>query len=720
MKNKFIALFSLSVLIFSCAKTPNTLGNKDFKTNSTVNNKTNLDGSYSFDGMINRTDGLPVPVPTPKQEGNKTIQTYDATLFAGSYNGTRGHQDGQGSNALFDFPFKIIADSHDNLFVLDDYPRQPNAPSYALLDYQIRKITPDGTVAPIFVTTFDGLPSNDPIIAQTFTIDSDDNIYAVKTNSIYKVTPDGTATTVYSGFAGSPFGIVIDRIAVDPSKNIYLTDTTRQLIKKISSNGVLSVVAGQLYNDVSSDGNGTNATFNYPSDIISDNNGNLYVSSPFDAQIRKINSNNDVTTLTGKIYGNAIKFQYAQFEAVDGNKNTSVFSYLWGIAFDKNKNNIIVADFDKIRKVDLQGNTTTLVINSAEPSIFIKTSGNLGNFFNNATNLAVDSTGKIYVVDQNQHRIIKLTPSTSIVSPPKDNKKYITTTLSGNGNIGSISSQSTSSTFNYPKSIAVNSSGLFISDVQAPTIRKVDLLGNASDFYTGSVNNPANKIYLNNDSTLTVAFKSSGTKNIDSFGTVSSISGLLSSFSFQSITKNSSGNIFMADSSLNVIKNQNFSIFSGTGVFGDKGLVNGSSNTAKFNLPQDLATDSANNIYVADSGNNAIRKIDPSGNVTTLAGSTMEGYKDGNGINARFRQPCGIAVDSLGYIYVADTGNNAIRKIAPNGDVWTIGGNTSYNFSDGVGTTATFNQPLGIAVDNTGTVFVADTNNQRIRKLSIQ
>ena len=212
MKNKFIALFSLSVLLFSCGKTPNTLGNKDFKTNATVDNKTNLDGSYSFDGMINRTDSdTPVPVPTPKAEKDKIIQTYDATLFAGSYNGTRGHQDGQGSNALFDFPFKIIADSHDNLYVLDDYPRQPNAPSYALLDYQIRKITPDGTVAPIFVTTFDGLPSNDPIIAQTFTIDSDDNIYAVKTNSIYKVTPDGTATTVYSGFA---FGMGIERQAM--------------------------------------------------------------------------------------------------------------------------------------------------------------------------------------------------------------------------------------------------------------------------------------------------------------------------------------------------------------------------------------------------------------------------------------------------------------------------------------------------------------------------
>ena len=169
-----------------------------------------------------------------------------------------------------------------------------------------------------------------------------------------------------------------------------------------------------------------------------------------------------------------------------------------------------------------------------------------------------------------------------------------------------------------------------------------------------------------------------------------------------------------------ILKNGN--LFAGTlGQPEEYGFKDGAVGTAKFNYPQGIAVDSTGNVYVADRYNNCIRKIDSSGNTTTLAGSNMEGFKDGNGTNARFRNPYALTVDSLGYVYVADSGNNRIRKIAPNGDVWTIAGSGSFSYADGSNLNSSFNFPIGITVDNsTGNVYVSDLNNRRIRKLTPQ
>ncbi len=146
------------------------------------------------------------------------------------------------------------------------------------------------------------------------------------------------------------------------------------------------------------------------------------------------------------------------------------------------------------------------------------------------------------------------------------------------------------------------------------------------------------------------------------------------------------------------------------------GFADGTGAQAEFNHPFGVAVDSSGSVYVADVGNNCIRKISPAGVVTTLAGGT-KGFADGTGSAAEFSQPYGVAVDSSGNVYVADTGNNRIRKISPLGVVTTVAGSGS-GASDGVGTAATFNQPHGIAVDASGNLYVADTNNCRIRKIT--
>lgn len=203
------------------------------------------------------------------------------------------------------------------------------------------------------------------------------------------------------------------------------------------------------------------------------------------------------------------------------------------------------------------------------------------------------------------------------------------------------------------------------------------------------------------------------------------------------VTVDSTGAVYVADTSNHAIRKitsqgTNWVVSFFAGQPGNPGWQDGFANFAQFNFPMGLAVDAFDNIYVADTQNNAIRLITQDGQVSTIGGYPLHtdqfrqlsgGYKNGVGTNALFNTPTGVAVDSFNNVYVSDNINTCIRKLTPNaaGTEWTtttFAGSDNLGFKNGLGTNALFNYPTGVAVDGMNNVFVVDENNSMIRKIT--
>ncbi|MFZ6745426.1 gluconolaconase [Undibacterium sp. JH2W] len=179
------------------------------------------------------------------------------------------------------------------------------------------------------------------------------------------------------------------------------------------------------------------------------------------------------------------------------------------------------------------------------------------------------------------------------------------------------------------------------------------------------------------------------------------------------------GNIFVSDAGehnriMKISTDGSVAPFAGS----IEGFIDGKADQAAFNTPSGIALDGKGNLLVADTGNHAIRRISPEGVVTTLAGNGKPGDRDGIGGEAQFNGPVGIAVDKVDNIYVADTYNDRIRKISPDGQVSTLAGGNGSGYLDGPAGAALFDTPTGLAVNSKGEILIADSKNDTIRRLS--
>jgi len=204
-------------------------------------------------------------------------------------------------------------------------------------------------------------------------------------------------------------------------------------------------------------------------------------------------------------------------------------------------------------------------------------------------------------------------------------------------------------------------------------------------------------------------------------GHADNMNGQLATFDYpHDVTVDAAGNVFVADNSNYLIRkiSPSGAVTTLAGTAGSNGY-NDSSNglLAQFNYPHGVAVDQSDNVYVADLDNQVIREISATGAVTTLAGIGNSGYVDGSAQFARFDDPYSVAVDSSGNVYVADEYNNAIRKIS-NGTVSTLAGSGLVGAANGTGQAASFHGPHGVAVDASGNVYVSDSWNNLIRKIT--
>lgn len=183
-----------------------------------------------------------------------------------------------------------------------------------------------------------------------------------------------------------------------------------------------------------------------------------------------------------------------------------------------------------------------------------------------------------------------------------------------------------------------------------------------------------------------------------------------------------SGNLFIADSQNHAIRklDTNGNVTTLAGLLGVAGSSDGTGAQARFSSPSGIARDSAGNLFVADSGNHTLRKVTPAGVVSTLAGfAGQSGFTNASGSLARFHSPLGLALATNGMIYVADSGNHLLRAVTPGGVVSTLAGSAeNWGTNDGVGSDARFNGPVGTALDDAGNLFVSDANNHTIRKVT--
>ena len=600
-------------------------------------------------------------------------------LFVGNLTGGRGNIDGTGPAARFNFPTGITADNIGNIYVADT------------ANHTIRKITTAG-----IVTLFAGTPgisgsTNGTGAAARFNTpfglatDSMANVYVAdrSNHTIRKITTAGVVTTLAGtpGILGSVDGPGVtasfnypNGVATDSVGNVYVADTENHTIRLITPAGNVTTLAGTVGTPGSIDDIGTAASFNFPNSVATDSAGNVYVADKNNFTVRKIMPNGSVTTLAGTAgtRGNS-----------DNTGPAASFSAPFGIATDK-ADNIYIADVENqtIRKITPTGTVTTLAgivgtRGSADGT------GTAARFFN-PSGVTTDTSGNVYVPDHDNHTIRKITSTGTV------------TTLAGTAaTTGVEDGIGTAARFNSPEGIATDSVGnVYVGDAHSHTIRRITS--------TGAV--------------TTLAGLAGTAGSADGMGT-------LASFTLPyGVATDSSGNVFVADYSNHTIRKITsagvVTTFAGTA--GMSGNIDATGKDARFNFPYSVATDRVGNVYVADRSNHTIRKITSAGSVTTFAGTVGKpGYGDGIGTAASFTFPDGIATDSASNVYVADRTNNIIRKITSSGFVTTFAGTAGVRGSaDGVGAAASFVGPISIATDSADNIYVAEIRNHTVRKIT--
>lgn len=645
----------------------------------------------------------------------------DVRILAGTTGGG-GYADGKGSAARFSHSWGISADASANLYVVDNG------------NNVIRRVSPDGTVQLFAGQAKVAARVDGPLADARFKhptgvlADRAGGVYVAELCALRHISAGrvttliGDAGCVTRDGNGGQAGVhQINGMALDADGNLFITEGTTaggKVVRKITPAGAVSTVAGSATESGKADGTGAAARFFAIGKLAVDASNNLYVADS--TAIRRVSPAGEVSTYAG------LQDTYGQTE---GYRTSARFSYITGLAFDGG-GHLFVADGQRISRISTAGNVVTAVgsayangrvasidgpapvasagsptamaslpdgsvgffdtaaytvrIVTADATVSTRAGGSQADGFVNGVGaaarfgshmgfqnaLVVAPTGVVALADSMNNRIRRLALDTHLLD-----------TLAGNGLYGNDDGPVGAATFTTPVGLAYDAAGhLYFSG--AGVIRRIS--------NTGMVSTVAGKFqeYGSADGVGAAArFKQIGAMVVDSKGNL--IVADVQNFMFRRVAP---------DGTVTTL----------AGKAGESGYVNGAGEAARFGTLKYLAIDAADNVYFTDS-THAIRKLAPSGEVSPVAGAPYSvGQIDDVGAFARFSNPGGLAFDGRGNLYVADTGNSAIRRITPAGQVSTvIGGGVVAALQPGLD--GRINQPTAITVTPAGRlVFLSE------------
>lgn len=599
-------------------------------------------------------------------------------------------------------PRAVAVDSSGNLFIADSTLNVVFEVNHAT--GIITVVAGNGTAG----FSGDGDPATEAELNQPYgvAVDASGDLFIADTanNRVREVnlatgvitTVAGNGTAGFSGDGGPATAAEVQLpqgIAVDSSGDLFIADENNNRVREVDhATGVITTVVGDGTSGSSGDGGpATTAELSYPDSIAFDSSDDLFVIA--DNRIREVDhATGFITTVAGN--------GTAGFSGDGGLATAAELNFPNGIAVDSSGNLFITdGNNERIREVDHATGVITTVAGNGTFGFSGDGGPATSAEFRGPSGVAADSSGELFIVDSTNNRIREVDLQTGIITTTAGNG---TQAFSGDGGLPAAAEVDS------PQNIAVDSLGdLFIADPWNNRIREVNQA-------TGDI--------------TTVA--GNGTRDVGGFRSFSGDGGPATAAALdnpQGIAFDTSGDLFFADSFNNRIREVNrvtgiITTVAGNGTFGFSG-DGGPATAAELRYPDGIAFDSSGNLFIADWGNNRIREVNlKTGIITTVAGDGVAGFSgDGESATAaELSGPDGVAVDSSGNLFIADWGNDRIRKVnATTGIITTAAGNGIQGSTGdgGPATAAMLLFPTGVAVDSSGDLFIADASNNRIREV---
>jgi sugar lactone lactonase YvrE len=613
----------------------------------------------------------------------------DGRLLFVAGNGIRGYSGdgGPAASAQLAGPTGVAADRTGNLFIADSS------------NHCIRKVTPDGIISTVAGTgTWGRWGDGGPAISAQLNkpagvaLDAAGNLFIADSgnNCVRKVTRNGIIRTVagmidssiggFSGDGGPATSAQLEGptgVVADAAGNLFIADCSNHRIRKVTPDGLISTLAGNGKSGYGGDGGpATSAQLYWPTVVALDTAGNAYIADKANNRIRKVTPDGMISTVAGN--GNP------GFGGDGGLATTAKLFWPVGVAIDTD-GSLFIADQSnyRVRKVTPNGVIRTIAGNGTKGF-----SGDGGPatsaLLNSPSGIALDIAGNLYIADTGNYRVRKVTPD------------HIVSTVAGNGNYGfsGDGGLAISAKLYGPSGVAVDPAGnLYIAD--SNLVRKVTPDGMISTVVGGGAQSPS-------DGVLATSVR------------LNRLGG---------ITVDLAGNLFVADTGFHRVHRVTpggiISTLAGTGTNGFSG-DGGLATSAKLYNPSGIAMDPAGNLFIADYYNHRIRKVTPDGIITTIAGTGSPNYNGdgGRAVLANISYPKSVMVDTVGTLFIVEA--YRIRTVTPSGIISTIAGNGINGFSGdgGPAISAQFGA-VGVAVDSAGNLLIDDGYNSRIRKVTI-